>query len=220
MSSSPPPLQLPPAGWYPDPEGLGLRWWDGARWTEHKQPEPPVTDTHRPRRRRVWIAAGLIAAASVGVFVLLSSGKNDLDPTLTLSSSEVESINRLFADIHESCHVADYPSTQEINRALDTEERLPGAARSVITLARQKPDALYSYDGRGRSMSDVLTDAATQLDPVVCKKSVRGSLGACSDSVSVSSTFHMCEESVSGSIGAWSPDQQKAFTLLNREARR
>jgi hypothetical protein len=31
----------PPAGWYPDPNGLqALRWWDGIRWTEHAQPLP------------------------------------------------------------------------------------------------------------------------------------------------------------------------------------
>jgi hypothetical protein len=24
-----------PAGWYDDPSGGGLRWWDGERWTEH-----------------------------------------------------------------------------------------------------------------------------------------------------------------------------------------
>jgi hypothetical protein len=24
-----------PAGWYDDPSGPGLRWWDGERWTEH-----------------------------------------------------------------------------------------------------------------------------------------------------------------------------------------
>ncbi len=24
-----------PAGWYDDPSGEGLRWWDGERWTEH-----------------------------------------------------------------------------------------------------------------------------------------------------------------------------------------
>ena len=32
------PLSVPPAGWHPDPYGQArLRWWDGARWTEHTQ---------------------------------------------------------------------------------------------------------------------------------------------------------------------------------------
>lgn len=25
----------PPPGWYPDPSGVGTRYWDGGRWTEH-----------------------------------------------------------------------------------------------------------------------------------------------------------------------------------------
>ena len=29
--------RLPPAGWYADPDGQpGRRWWDGERWTEHR----------------------------------------------------------------------------------------------------------------------------------------------------------------------------------------
>ena len=33
-----------PAGWFQDPEGPGLRYWDGGRWTEHRWTE------HVPRR--------------------------------------------------------------------------------------------------------------------------------------------------------------------------
>ena len=29
----------PAAGWYPDPQGQGLRWWDGSAWTEHTHNE-------------------------------------------------------------------------------------------------------------------------------------------------------------------------------------
>jgi hypothetical protein len=29
------PATLPPAGWFPNPGGEGLRYWDGAAWTEH-----------------------------------------------------------------------------------------------------------------------------------------------------------------------------------------
>jgi len=30
------PVGSPAAGWYQDPQGAGLRWWDGQAWTEHR----------------------------------------------------------------------------------------------------------------------------------------------------------------------------------------
>ena len=38
MAGSVPP---PPPGWYRDPGNDGLRWWDGARWTDHRNPGGP-----------------------------------------------------------------------------------------------------------------------------------------------------------------------------------
>lgn len=32
----------PAAGWYPDPAGAGLRWWDGTAWTEHLTAAAPA----------------------------------------------------------------------------------------------------------------------------------------------------------------------------------
>ncbi|HEU0256418.1 MAG TPA: DUF805 domain-containing protein [Microbacteriaceae bacterium] len=33
---------LPPAGWYPDPQGPGSRWWDGEHWTDQYLRQPPA----------------------------------------------------------------------------------------------------------------------------------------------------------------------------------
>jgi hypothetical protein len=35
--------QAPPAGWYQDPGGPGLRYWDGAQWTQHVRSLDPGT---------------------------------------------------------------------------------------------------------------------------------------------------------------------------------
>jgi len=40
---------MPEAGWYDDPQDTTLlRWWDGARWTERRQPRDAVESTPPP----------------------------------------------------------------------------------------------------------------------------------------------------------------------------
>ncbi|MER7989054.1 phospholipid scramblase-related protein [Streptomyces noursei] len=41
-----------PRGWYQDPSGAAaLRWWDGARWTEHTQAAPPPAPAPAPQQQ-------------------------------------------------------------------------------------------------------------------------------------------------------------------------
>jgi hypothetical protein len=35
------PVATAPEGWYPDPEGTELRWWDGTRWGDSRRPAAP-----------------------------------------------------------------------------------------------------------------------------------------------------------------------------------
>ncbi|MDN5790727.1 MAG: NINE protein [Micrococcales bacterium] len=41
------PREIPP-GWYPDPNGTGSRYWDGAAWTEQVGPALPVMSPMGP----------------------------------------------------------------------------------------------------------------------------------------------------------------------------
>ncbi len=57
--STPPP---PPAGWYPDPEGTDLRWWDGKLWTDHVHADPASGNSPDPMRQdSLSVRTGLIA---------------------------------------------------------------------------------------------------------------------------------------------------------------
>ncbi|MDQ4038353.1 MAG: DUF2510 domain-containing protein [Actinomycetota bacterium] len=37
-----------PAGWYPDPEGNGERWWNGMSWGQLRQPPEAVSQQPHP----------------------------------------------------------------------------------------------------------------------------------------------------------------------------
>ena len=72
--TGPPPM--PPSGWYDDPDQTWTwRYWDGARWTEHRAPiwVPPVRDT---LSFSVWfersVAAVKLAVRRVGLLLVAS----------------------------------------------------------------------------------------------------------------------------------------------------
>lgn len=93
----------PAAGWYPDPQAIGLqRYWDGQAWTDHQAsgdavtaPQPlaadgpaPVTAT-RPLHRRWWVYAAGALALIVVIAVLRAapSGTPSATPSVTPSAT-------------------------------------------------------------------------------------------------------------------------------------
>ena len=85
MPPSTPPPQLPPVGWYPDPEGSGSRWWDGEGWTEYFQassghPEEALADPTAdsaaivPGKEGTGIKALLGVLGGVAVFLGVLGG--------------------------------------------------------------------------------------------------------------------------------------------------
>lgn len=77
----------PPAGWYDDPKMVNTRrYWDGAKWTEHRQEKaaaaaPVVVQADEPSRAAVgWGVAFAILIPFVGFFIglaLLGKRGND-----------------------------------------------------------------------------------------------------------------------------------------------
>jgi hypothetical protein len=52
-----------PAGWYPDPNGSGSRYWDGTTWTDHTSPTGPAPahgDVTVPQNANAFWITGLV----------------------------------------------------------------------------------------------------------------------------------------------------------------
>jgi hypothetical protein len=72
-----------PAGWYDDPSGAGLRWWDGEQWTEHVHtPEsaaaaggasPDGSREGKPPRELVKLRERIRARGIKGVGIVLGA---------------------------------------------------------------------------------------------------------------------------------------------------
>lgn len=81
---------LPPAGWYADPEGGAgrMRYWDGAKWTEHRH-EAGATTTAGSERRftalhviaTVYFILGILVAVLGGIGVIVAAIEQADNPT-------------------------------------------------------------------------------------------------------------------------------------------
>lgn len=71
----------PPAGWYPDPNGTGLRWWTGRAWAAQRThgagPVGPVTPSRPTRRRGLpWFRIAVLIIASSFAVVAVAKGQD------------------------------------------------------------------------------------------------------------------------------------------------
>ena len=67
--------ELPPLGWYQDPEGMGWRWWDGSQWTEHWEADAAATTKHPAQASRDRLGLALVGVggllALIGIFLIV-----------------------------------------------------------------------------------------------------------------------------------------------------
>lgn len=81
---------LPPAGWYADPEGGAgrMRYWDGDRWTEHRHEAGATTAAGGGRRftalhviATVYFVLGILVAVLGGIGVIVAAIEQADNPT-------------------------------------------------------------------------------------------------------------------------------------------
>lgn len=75
--SVPPPDQAPVPGWYRDPQGFGLRWWDGTSWTHDLRPDVEPSKAggggSNDFLREHWQPIAVIAVALILVAIAFAS---------------------------------------------------------------------------------------------------------------------------------------------------
>lgn len=80
-AAAPPPLPAP--GWYPDPSGVGQRWWDGQAWGPTSPPPLPVVQSPSIARTPVVIPVGEKSSGLALLLTILWPGAGSLYLGLT-----------------------------------------------------------------------------------------------------------------------------------------
>lgn len=74
------PQQAP--GWYPNPQGAGTRYWDGARWTDSYQAPQKKSHTGRNILIVVLVVAGVMVLGIGGCVALIGGAANEADKAI------------------------------------------------------------------------------------------------------------------------------------------
>lgn len=171
----PNPSQAPGPGWYADPHGDGLRWWDGRRWTEQvrsaEAPSESRAGDEYPLRYAVldrWpLILGAVVAVAVAVVavVLLTggSGSSAVGPREQAVTETVDGFLAAVAKGDESgCRHFIDANADAVKKYLRLAERVPGsettcgfvgatgdrvASLSVGEVAVEGGQATVTFDG-------------------------------------------------------------------------
>jgi hypothetical protein len=171
-----PPSRTPDPGWYTDPGGQGLRWWDGTAWTEHVRAADSTTDaiaTSGPYPLRYALldrwplllgAAVVIAAAAAAAVLLLGGGGGSSGgPQDQAVRQTVDGFLTAVANGDEKgCQRYIDANAEAMKRYLRLAQGVPGsrstcgfvdatggrvAALSVSEVTRKGNEATVSFDG-------------------------------------------------------------------------
>ena len=90
----PPPQQMPPPGWYPDPSGgAGQKYWDGYAW-HTAVPKRPGPEAVKVKMKTNWvplgIIIGLVLAVVVAVGIIGGRKTNESRSSTSTTSSRAE----------------------------------------------------------------------------------------------------------------------------------
>lgn len=80
--------QSPEAGWYPNPEGEGQRYWDGSRWTEHYHSDEEITQQEQPAPDSPWWRTpAIIVGVVLGLALLVVVGGEGDEETVSTDTN-------------------------------------------------------------------------------------------------------------------------------------
>jgi hypothetical protein len=156
MTSSGSGPQGTPAGWYPDQQSGGQRYWDGNQWTEHTsgvQQMPPSHGQQPPKKKRggstvLKVMLGVILGGCVlivGCFALIAGGVNEADKQQKKKGITVEQFRSIEQGSPQAAIEAELGAPED---AQEFEQQIP-----ELNTGKQKSSCIY-YPEKGKGIGE------------------------------------------------------------------